>query len=322
MKVMIATSCVLTCVLFLVPAAHAKTLLVCPTCVYTTIQSAVDATNPGDVVSVQSGTYYENVVIGTPNVTLKGQKPMGSVLLDCPSSGTGFGVTVLSTGDTVKGLEIEGCEIGVLATLNPEIEVDSVLRSLRASKSLRPGSHGTAVMPRGKADKKGDQNTVITDNTFEENLIGVALVETGDCVVSGNDFFANLEAGIYTEYTFTDTISGNTVEGVSDDDYGIGIAFGNQEAVKNNLVQLAGYAGIVEEYTVSSKFSYNRTTNNPGDGLWAQVPSASNTFSKNTSDSNGYWDCEDDTVGAGTAGTDNKWTGNHGDTSQPPGLCK
>jgi parallel beta-helix repeat protein len=305
--------CLFSCVLAFVPAAHAKTLLVCPSCVYTTIQSAVNAANPGDIVSAQAGTYYENVIVSTPNITLKGQKPIGSVLLDCPSNGNGVGIAILSTGVTVKGFEVEDCLIGIEATLNPEGVVILAER-------LVPGKTRLPNSAKPKVTAEDDQNALITDNTFEENLLGVFLVETADCVVTGNDFFSNDEA-IVTDYTFTDVIAGNTVEGISDDDAGIGINYGNQESVKGNNVRYSGYAGIYLYGTVGSSVSGNRTTRNAV-GLWAETGSAGNTFSKNTSDANQYWDCEDDTLGSGTAGTADKWTSNHGDTSQPPGLCK
>jgi parallel beta-helix repeat protein len=307
------------------PVAQAKTLLVCPSCVYTTIQSAVDASNPGDTVSVQAGSYSENVTVSTPSITLKGQKPMGSVLLDCPSSGTGVGILVSSSGVTIKGFEIEGCEIGVEASLNPDFTLAEVRSMAHLSKGGNPAAVARAQARQATKHATSDQNTVISDNTFEENAIGVLLAETGDCIVSGNDFFANTEAGIYTFYTFTDSISGNTIEGIASssapENVGIGIVYGQQESVKSNTVRYANYLGIGEQYTYSSTFSANRTFRNAV-GLWSFTPSANNTFSKNDSDANQFWDCEDDTVGSKSKGTANTWTGNVGDTSEPPGLCK
>jgi pectin methylesterase-like acyl-CoA thioesterase len=39
---------------------------------YPTIQSAVDAANPGDLVLVDRGTYHESVEVTTPGITLRG----------------------------------------------------------------------------------------------------------------------------------------------------------------------------------------------------------------------------------------------------------
>ena len=50
----------------------ANTYTVCLSgCDYTSIQEAVNAAQPGDIIEVQSGTYYENVVVNN-SLTLKG----------------------------------------------------------------------------------------------------------------------------------------------------------------------------------------------------------------------------------------------------------
>ena len=40
--------------------------------VYETIQDAVDASNPGDLVLIDRGIYYEEVVVRTPSITIRG----------------------------------------------------------------------------------------------------------------------------------------------------------------------------------------------------------------------------------------------------------
>ena len=40
--------------------------------VYETIQDAVDASNPGDLVLIDKGIYYEEVVVRTPSITIRG----------------------------------------------------------------------------------------------------------------------------------------------------------------------------------------------------------------------------------------------------------
>lgn len=330
-KQMFAMYCLLACALVVVPAAHATTLSVCPTCTYTTIQSAVDAANPGDTVSVRSGVYDENVMVSTPNLTLKGQKPTGSVLLDCPSTGTGIGIYIVSTGVTVKGFEIERCEFGIVSTMSPS---DFAPNVVKAQAKLNSG-FGAATHARARAAHPAawpDQNTVISDNTFEENFIGVFLFETADCIVSGNDFFSTEDFAVLLEETFTDLVSGNTTEGSSiggpnGGDVGIGTIYGDQETIKGNTTQLSGQVGIGMEATVGTTVSGNKSSHN-GLGLWAigtelgDPQSEGNTFSKNHSDANAFWDCQDDTVGSGTSGTANTWKSNKGDTSQPPKLCK
>jgi pectin methylesterase-like acyl-CoA thioesterase len=39
---------------------------------YETIQDAVNASNPGDLVLIKPGIYYEEVVVNVPSITIRG----------------------------------------------------------------------------------------------------------------------------------------------------------------------------------------------------------------------------------------------------------
>jgi pectin methylesterase-like acyl-CoA thioesterase len=76
--------------LFLVGTSYADTIIVCQVgCNFTSIQEAIDASDPGDLIEVQSGVYYEALNI-TKQVILRGVD-------------TGKGKPVIDAGMTHEG---------------------------------------------------------------------------------------------------------------------------------------------------------------------------------------------------------------------------
>lgn len=57
------------------------------------------------------------------------------------------------------------------------------------------------------------------------------------------------------------------------------------------------------------------------DGIFFGPASGANLIDSNSSRFSGGFDCEDQSTGTGTSGTNNTWTHNVGDTSSPSGLC-
>lgn len=124
---------------------------------YASIQAAVDATEPGDTITVGSGIYVGNIIIGTDNVTLIGD---GAKL-----EGTGDN-PVITIGDinvTVKGFEVDpgthGIDISLISAGNVVtiedthifantrngINVDGVYGTLNVINSHIYNNEGTGI---------------------------------------------------------------------------------------------------------------------------------------------------------------------------------
>ncbi|HWQ19314.1 MAG TPA: NosD domain-containing protein [Methanotrichaceae archaeon] len=71
---------------------------------YTSIQSAIDAAGPGDVVEVSSGTYQEHIFLNK-KVELRGMDTgAGMPLID--ANGTGSAITIYADGAVLDGFNV------------------------------------------------------------------------------------------------------------------------------------------------------------------------------------------------------------------------
>jgi len=78
---------------------------------YATIQSAVDAANPGDTVLVHPGTYVESVYVWKP-VTISSTDGPETTVLDASGAGWGSnGFTVIASDVTIEGFTIYGPKV-------------------------------------------------------------------------------------------------------------------------------------------------------------------------------------------------------------------
>ena len=84
------------------------------------IQSAVNAANPGDTVLVKGGTYTESVLIATNSngVPLNGLSLVGTngATLNGPNVEPINGITVGASNVTIKGLTVEHYDFGIVVT--------------------------------------------------------------------------------------------------------------------------------------------------------------------------------------------------------------
>ena len=72
----------------------------------------------------------------------------------------------------------------------------------------------------------------------------------------------------------------------------------------------------------SNHIAGNGTVGPDRDGLSADMNSKNNQILDNHMSNNVGFDCRDDSVGTGTAGTANTWNNDMGTTQNRPGLCK
>jgi hypothetical protein len=164
-----------------------------------------------------------------------------------------------------------------------------------------------------------DGVTPIHDNVVSHNDVnGTLQVDPADC--GGYDGTGIV---LYADFRGTrpgaPSVSGNTfqqnkIELVSD----------TPAVVNANGIELtvAYDATPPAPTTISGNLiAKNDVKNMSGNGIAVSDRSTGNTIDKNHFVDSVETDAVDESTGTGTAGTANTWTGNHCDTSSPPGLC-
>jgi len=165
--------------------AHAATITVGPEgCDYASIQRAIEEANPGDTISVQSGTFRENVVVDKTLILRGTDSGSGEPIVD----GKGVGSAVILSADQIT---LEGFVV----------------------KNSGFGKAGIEV----KSDNNRIRNNLVTENKW----YGISLSDSDDNVISGNVVSKNKygiwipagsEGNRITQNEFADNANDNAVD--------------------------------------------------------------------------------------------------------------
>ena len=125
---------------------------------YPTIQAAIEAADPGDIIEVASGTYYEHVVVNK-SLTLIGNG--SSTIID--GNGTGMVVRIIDAAD----VEIRGFTV-----------------------------QNGGDYPNGSVFSGSCVRNIIRDNMIKNSGFGIELRGSNGCIVVGNAIMNNSWTGI------------------------------------------------------------------------------------------------------------------------------
>ncbi len=164
------------------PCASAQTTFtVCAVgCGFTTIQAGVDAASDGDDVLVLDGTYTENVVVDSKDITVRSKGGRATTTIEGLSNVGALGTLVVqgtTTGFTLDGFTVIGIDNGNPASENAAVYVR--------------GTHTDLMILNNEIQANGDEGflaqfaAMMTDPVLDNNLFtGQAFVGTP----SGNGF--------------------------------------------------------------------------------------------------------------------------------------
>ena len=325
----------------------------CPDEQYPTIQSAVTAAPPGAMIKVCPGTYVEQVVIpaGKDGLTLFSQGDLQAVIKAPPVMQPPKTIVLIQAQNvTIRHFTITGPGGGPCDSLEYGVRVDS------GGSALITDNHITHIRDMPFSGCQNGVGVLIGrnfENTFGAGTVVHNLIDDyqkGGVVVDGQ-----LAPGAPASHA---EVAYNEIDGIGPTaviaQNGIQVSRGaiadvHHNVVKNNIYSLADagdeaillFQDASPQTTINHNDVYDNndgiglyTTSNievgwndshdntPYDGLFANSDTAGNTIEYNRLYDNAEFDCDDISVGPGTAGTANFWTNDLGGTEDRPGLCK
>lgn len=320
----------------------------CPTAQFHTIQSAVTAAPAGSMIKVCAGTYVEQVAIpaGKDGLTLYSVPDLGAVIKAPAVMSSPKAIVRVNgaTNVTIRHFTITGPGGGPCDTLEYGVRVDG---------------GGSATIADNHITKIEDTPLSGCQNGVAVRIGQMSTGDVGSGSVVHNQIDEYQKGGVVVDNAGSSAeVAFNVVQGVGATPLiaqnGIQISRGATGDVEHNTVSMNNYAlpstdsvgillfmdsnsGTVVSHNDTSlnddgiflfvdvagtEIAYNGATQNDDTGITADSTSSSNTISNNKASGNGVFDCEDDSAGAGTAGTADFWIQDFGMTENRPGLCK
>lgn len=159
---------------------------------YPTIQEAINAANPGDIIFVKNGTYYENIVVNK-TVSLIGESRENAII---DGNGTGIVISIRANYTKLVSFSITNGQSGIWMIGR------SILNNTVTYCKIMNNSAGIRLW--------GASNCTLTRNNVINNRIrGVELFLGSNNTVSGNVISSNNEVGVYLRSSYNNKLYRN-----------------------------------------------------------------------------------------------------------------
>jgi parallel beta-helix repeat protein len=244
---------------------------------FTRIQDAINASNPGDMIEVRSGTYYENVNIDKELILTGIDTGTGKPVVD--AGGIGSVITISAAGCVLNGFNVTGSgsdwgKAGIkLRSEDNEIVNNTCSHNINGIFFEEPyGGHSSA-----------NNNTVSNNTVCHNNENGIYVYRSHYNIITGNTVNSNINDGIKVEEASYNLLINNVANTNKDD----GIAL-SEDADYNILLNNSANSnydyGINIYKSLNNTFVGNSVSGNE-DGICLSG-SRNNTFVNNTANMN------------------------------------
>ncbi len=310
---------------------------------YSTIQAAVDASNPDDTVLVCGGTYTGQVTIArnAKGDLLNGLRLKADTTYAARLRPPGVFTRTNALVHVAQARRVEVSRFTLQGPLPCDVN-DNGDTPIEEPGGIRVDESGSASV---RSNRFLDLHSYADDGCLEPEAIqfgDYASRSPGGGLADGNTILNNGEIGISVSVPNSRaTVTNNVISGPSPSIFSIGIdVFRAAARITDNVVQNTEYGlefadsapgMVVENNHLTDNYvgllldsaSARVTHNSVDDGTYGiKALGYHNLFASNHATGNAEYDCLDFSTGGGTAGTANIWTKDIGDPQSPGGICQ
>lgn len=212
------------------------------------VADAINVARPGDIIEVESGTYYENIVLDK-TITLRGlDTGDGKPILI--GDGVGSTITLNIDGCTLEGFEVTNSG-------NPHAGIDVISSGNTISGNVVRDNSGYGIR------LLNSHNNFITDNFVNNNgFEGIHLEYSGKNLISGNKVENNSGYGL----EFVNSDDNDIIDNILSKNQGLHLAASKNNRFEGNNIINNTY-GVRIKSSSNNALSKNKIGNN-GQGIY------------------------------------------------------
>lgn len=234
-------------------STSSKTLIICPACECTSITSALEAAQNGDVLLIKSGIYKEGNIIIKKEVELMGEN---YPVIDGEHQGEI--ITVHSRNVKIRGLQIQNVGSSFSRDL-AAIKLERVKNCVIEDNKVLAGYFGIYL---GFSQQCMVRNNYVQGTAVSEFTSGNA-IHLWNCrsITIENNYVSRHRDGIYLEFSDDCTIENNVSE--KNIRYGLHFMFSDNDIYKHNVF-FQNQAGVAVMYSHDITMTENEFSHNWG----------------------------------------------------------
>jgi parallel beta-helix repeat protein len=258
---------------------------------YSTIQGAIDASNPGDTIIVSEGTYAEGMIVVSKSLTIRAN---GSVTVDGLNENNVFFIHA-------SGVSVQGFTIVNSSSLSPCAGIWSLRNGALTISGNTITNCSNGIWMENPLKGNVISNNMITGNSH----YGVVLLEYPDHCIVVNNTITNNGAGFYIVASDGNTISDNTIinnwigiilfssnnntiirNTITRNNGGIwGLSNSMENTIVGNTIEM-NYYGVYVENSDDNVIHHNNFVNNTQQVL---TPASNNTWDNSYPSGGNHW---------------------------------